>query len=697
MIKRDKYSANILGDLRGEVDISMLDNAFYETPDYRTLIESTDRTLVVGRRGSGKSALLYRLTKYWSVAKDTKVIHIIPDEDQVIGIRPILKIFGEKFNLIRAGSRITWRYAIYMEIANLLDKHYKSRSVENYELLTAHLKRWRQNKASVTSNIRNILKQIVNTRHSPEECIAELSTELLTDTIQKVISDALELTGFKFVILIDQLDEGYEPDNVGVGFIDGLVQATIDIKTRLNNVRPTLFLRDNIFRTVALLDPDYSRTIEGHVIRLHWDEQQLFYLVCSRLRFAFKLELENNLRIWNTCVSNELIGMDGFKKCLRLTLYRPRDVLALLNEAFYEALKLNSERIVDANIEATAKSISINRLNDLHKEYSAICPGLIEITNSFANRNPELTVKEASLIIEKLLSSDTYDPPIQQDFIILETAQEVIRTLYSVGFIGIFDPATEICIFCHDGRNPNKEFKEDRKILIHPCYWMALNLTRNILDKEEAEDIYDEYEIEISSVTAEIRKRKIDVIIKELNSIPSGKDGAYTFEDWCFKAIRVAFAGSLRNVEHKPNLNATQRRDIVATNLSEKGVWKRILDDYGTRQVIFEIKNYEDLTQDDYRQMHSYLTGEYGRLGFIITRDDSENISKDRELNWVKEFYYHDHKVLIIKLTGKLLCDILDKLRNAQKYDFSDHRLNKLLDTYVRLYLSGQTVSKNQK
>ena len=53
--------ANLLGDLRAEFDRSMLTAAFLETADYKTLIDTTDRPVVIGRRGTGKSALADRL------------------------------------------------------------------------------------------------------------------------------------------------------------------------------------------------------------------------------------------------------------------------------------------------------------------------------------------------------------------------------------------------------------------------------------------------------------------------------------------------------------------------------------------------------------------------------------------------------------------------------------------------------------
>ena len=57
-------SSNPLGDTTAENDNKMLSDAFIETADFRTLIESDDRTIVVGRRGTGKSALFYQLNKH---------------------------------------------------------------------------------------------------------------------------------------------------------------------------------------------------------------------------------------------------------------------------------------------------------------------------------------------------------------------------------------------------------------------------------------------------------------------------------------------------------------------------------------------------------------------------------------------------------------------------------------------------------
>ena len=94
--------------------------------------------------------------------------------------------------------------------------------------------------------------------------------------------------------------------------------------------------------------------------------------------------------------------------------------------------------------------------------------------------------------------------------------------------------------------------------------------------------------------------------------------------------------------------------------------------------------------------MLSYLTGEYGKCGFIITRDKGIELSKDKEVKWVKELYDKHNGVLIVKLTGSFFASLLSKLRNPQRHDEANVRLNKILDTYTRLYL-GWTGSNAQR
>jgi hypothetical protein len=669
----------------------MLDKAFLETADYRTLIETSDRVLVVGRRGTGKSALTQALRRYWG-AERFPVVSLAPEEHEVIGTRPLVQLFGEKFNRVRAGTRLLWRYALMMETVRALASRPGFGRSPAFGVLRPHLERWNSRGASILGRFRHLAGETVDVQSSPEERIGNLPIVLDLTSVENALADASTYTDTQVFFLIDRLDEGYEPDNTGVGLVDGIVQAAIDLKTRIQHVRPVILLRDNIFRSVQALDPDYSRAIEGHVLRLHWDETSLLSFAAARLNIAFEMNEEVSVRAWNACTLPDLRGKDGFLKCLRLTLYRPRDVLALLNDAFYLAQREGRTEVGLAHVEATARHISQNRLDDLTKEYSAILPSLSRYISLFRDSNPERGVGDISESICRLFASGADDTLIQQDFFILEDANVVIRALYSIGFLAVRDQSSGRFVFCHDGRAPDREFTVGDSVLVHPCYWMALNCSKGELGAEAAEEIYDEYDIEVSSETPDLRRRKITGLMAQLEAIPEGDDGDEDFEAWCHKAIRICFAKGLRNVELKPNKLARQRRDVVATNLGKGDVWERIRDDYGTRQVTFEIKNYKGVTAADYQQIQSYLQGEYGRLAFVVTRDETVDLYAHRDVEWVRDIYMQ-HQVLIVKLTGFYLRRLLHKLTNPTRHDDVNDAVHKLLDTYTRLYLAGQVMT----
>ncbi len=665
----------------------MLSDAFVPTADFRSLIESEERTVVVGRRGTGKSALFLQLQKYWGQDRKVSIISFAPEDTEVIGFRSVLKAFSGSFSLARASTRLLWRYAMLMEVATALKNSYKvAKLVEEDQLISSHLKRWNSGDSSLLKKCRNLAKEFLASE-SAEEAVGDLSDNLELRDVEEHIFALLEKSDRRMVLLMDRLDEGYEPDSIGIGIITGLVYASIELNKRASRIRPVIFLRDNIFRAVAKEDPDYSRNIEGQIIRLHWDWAQLLVLAAARMRVAFKVQAEKDQRIWDRCTAGELQGRDGFKKCLQFTLYRPRDLLSLLNEAFYCAAREGRDTAIVADLEYAAKSISVARLEDLWKEYQRTFPSIQAASNAFANGDPEFDVSYAISHLSQL-STDLPESSAQhviQDFRLLEPSG-IVQGLYSVGFLGIHDLGSSSFIFCHDGRTPDKVFKDSERLLIHPCYWLGLNLTKNALKPEEAADITDEYGIKVLSTTPQIRISKLGQIASQLDAIPLGKEGESEFETWCLDALRTVFATHLSNIQAHPNGASVQRRDIVGQNREATEFWQRLYKDYGVRHAVFETKNYEEIGAAEYRQLQSYLTGPYGKLGFMITRDKNEHPKNGKDSDWIREMY-QAHEVVLIKFTAKFLTNLLLKLRNPEKHDAIDRLMNTLLDTYERNYL----------
>jgi hypothetical protein len=683
-----------IGDVRAEHDKAMLDVAFYEWSAYKALLADSKRFVVVGRRGTGKSALAYRLSEHWKAEKRF-CINIAPQEEELIGFRAIASLFGDSVTMIRAGVKLLWKYSLIMEMADSLSKYYKTSSVIALSpQLNTHLKKWQLLQGGTFLKIRRLTIDWLKELDSPESRIAETSERLqvssLLQELRKIMSDA----GKQGVVLVDRLDEGYIPDQIGIGVVDGLVYGTGEFREGLGDDHVALvFLRDNIFRSLQSADNDFSRNVEPRVVRLHWDPQELLYMAISRIRSAFDSTKEGEIKTWNAFTENELHGVSGFKKCLQHTLYRPRDVIALLNGAFFEAQKNGRKTLIQKDITTASQVISKSRLDDLEKEYSSVFPGLKRLLSKFNASNLRTTPADVQRFIFETLGDPETTPIEYQHLLILSKDNACISALYSIGFLGIKNDVSKTFVFCHDGRLPNKSITNDTELIIHPCYWPALGKNELFDDENLAEEIFDEYEVTIYSADADQRSQILGRAISALPLIPLGNDGAAAFEEWCAQAINFCFSYHLSNVVLHPNKNAKQRRDVVATNGCTGISWKRIQEDYQTRQVIFEIKNYEELSVEEFRQVHGYLDREYGKLAFIICRAKTNELTSSESMAF-REFYKHQRSSMIIKITANWLVNALSKLRSPQKHDFADAQLSKLMDEYVRVYANEQTTKK---
>ncbi|WP_413708298.1 P-loop ATPase, Sll1717 family [Ralstonia sp. Ralssp110] len=688
--------ANALGDVRAENDHAMLDTAFFEGQDYKILFESDDRFVVVGRRGTGKSALTYRLQREWREKKYFVVV-VAPDEEDVFGLRAVASKFGTTVTRVRAAIKTVWRYAMAMEIALQLHNYYKTKkSVSDSDILLPLL-RWEKSGSNIVSRTKIALKNSLHAEDSPDEAISELASRLDVNHVVAEVDQILAKLGRKAMVIVDRLDEGYESDDIGIGIVDGIIYGADDLRNKTNNIKSVLFLRDNIFRAIQFSDQDFTRNVEGNVLRLHWDTQELFYLVCRRLRAAFDIDIESDIKLWNSVTSNELHGREGFRACLKLTLYRPRDLISLLNTAFHNAKKQERKTLIPADLQASATHISSIRYDDLRKEYSSVFPGIGEVTKAIAQCGPKFSVDEGLRVLDDLLEQPGLAAETAQHIKIIGGSMEVLKTLYGIGFVGVEDDGTGNYIFSHDGKKADRLFDSKSNFLIHPCYWNALGIRGEVSDSANAEEIFDEYEITISSLVKEQRNQGIGRMISELNQIEPGLDHAAQFEDWCKRAIELIAARRLTNIQLKPNGNASSRRDIVATNNATEGFWRRVREDYNSRQIVFEVKNYEHLGVDEYRQANSYLVNEYGRFAFIICRDKQKELSKGADLDAFREFYQL-HRSMIVKITASFVVAMLSKLRSPQKYDTADEQLEKHLDAHIRLYASGQSdVVSNRK
>lgn len=407
-------------------------------------------------------------------------------------------------------------------------------------------------------------------------------------------------------------------------------------------------------------------------------------------------DVESDIKVWNRFAARELSNRDGFQACLKNTLYRPRDILVLLNSAYQVAVREGRENIIGKDIDVSARTISQDRLNDLLKEYETVLPGLKDFILPFYGRRASNSYSSVISILDDACSNTDYSKPESVDFALFNSGKEIFSALYSIGFIGVMDNTTGRYIFCHDGSAAGtRSIPHEQLTIIHPCYWKALEVTDELSGNEIIVQINDEYEVQDKNALGDIRLKRLGSTIGELPNIPLGHEGSEEFPSWVLKSIRILFTGKLSNIQMKPSEGGIQQRDIVATNLGSSFFWKRILTDFQSRQITFEVKNYEELKPDDFRQVLSYSTGEYGRFIIIVSRNPNENPSSV-EKGWIKSLWFeHQRRVMI--LPAPVIARCLSKMRSQRKFDYTDDYLSKTMDTYVRSYLNLKHESKFRK
>ena len=692
MNHRKQMSGNILGSTRAEADKHMLEEAFVETSDYLALKNTDDFNFIVGRRGTGKTALYLRLISGFSEDKRSFTHSVKPQEHDALMLLGLTRRLGlSSYEHVRSTSRVLWRVSVLFTVAADLCGHWKFKATQDYGILNAYLaKRKHLRKLNELQRCHALLSEVSRPCPSPEELPALIASIFELSTLETAVRDGLQSIGSKAVFMFDGLDEGWNTDTLSIGILGGLAITIAGFKDSDLPVHGEVFIRDNIFRSLAAQDSDYSRHIEGNTLRLHWDEDTLFNFITNRLRIVLNMqEVENNVRVWNRFAHREVRGREGFKRCLQHTLYRPRDLLVLLNSATVRASRAGRSEIIEDDIQSTSKQVSLDRLTDLIKEYEGVFPGLSIVSDSLVGSEAFQTFDSIRDSLQSLVEKLDYSQPQSGDIALLGNGSQVLDALYSIGLVGLVEPATSAVRFCHDGaRSSISDLPGNRRVAVHPCYWKALDIRKGDVSTDVLLEIHDDYEVRPTDTALALRNRQLGRLIADLTDVPHGPAGALDFESWMLRTCRILFSGQLSNFELHPTTGGVQIRDVVATNIAESGFWKRVIEDYKSRQVVFELKNFENLSIDDFRQSLSYSGRQYGRFVIIVHRSDAEGV--DHKVRaWAKEFW-DQHETLVMTIPTVVLVRCIKKARSrrTRKRSYVDRILGKRLDTFERSYVA---------
>ena len=259
------------------------DRYFFHVSDVES-IQSGERAYVIGRKGTGKSAIAQYLVniKAHNVFSTMLSFKNFPFNDLYA-----LKNSG----FTTPNQYITlWKYLIYCNVARMMAKNEaidlsireplrKLYEPEPLEYLSKSIGKW-----TATDFNLSVLGVGGGTKGTVQKAEANWidRTNALEQVIAKHIDDS------RYLILFDELDEDYrymsEADRYQnfTDLMTGLFKAVQDIKSIFRNtdakITPIIFLRDDIYD--VLQDPDKTK----------WDDAKISAFILERVRLATEVK-----------------------------------------------------------------------------------------------------------------------------------------------------------------------------------------------------------------------------------------------------------------------------------------------------------------------------------------------------------------------------------------------------------------------
>lgn len=115
-------------------------------------------------------------------------------------------------------------------------------------------------------------------------------------------------------------------------------------------------------------------------------------------------------------------------------------------------------------------------------------------------------------------------------------------------------------------------------------------------------------------------KRKLNTIIK----LPTGKtnnaDQEYE-KSLCPLLASMLYPDLDFAQPQSRTVNGVLIRDLIFYNNNSNDFLKHIYDQYGSRQIVFELKNTKEVSSTHVNQLNRYLSNEFGGFGILFTRN----------------------------------------------------------------------------
>lgn len=432
-----------MGASAAENEMTSLADYYVEIPAYRRALRREVR-LVTGRKGSGKTAIFFRLRDTMRAARSNVILDLKPEGYQ------LLKLKDSVVKLMSVGTvehTITafWEYILWIEICyKLLEKdqdvHIRDHHLfEPYQRLkAAYIVDDYSREGDFAERLKSLLRDVVQQIEAkyPGQENLELSAPEITGLIYKhdfykLKSSVQEYLKFKgeLWLLFDNIDKGWTSQGVNVHdlvIIRALLEATRKIERDLHKkeiiAHTVVFLRNDVFENLIDTTSDRGKETRANV---DWDDAELLReMLLARLKRVDIFDISADFRtVWNSICVAMVDGEDSSQYLIDRSLMRPRSLLDLIGHCRGYAISLGHDRILKVDIEKGLAAFSDDLLSELNLEIRDVFPEADSVLYAFLGSTSHLS---SEMLLQKLAGHGI--PP--------EKFEGLTEMLFWFGFLG---------------------------------------------------------------------------------------------------------------------------------------------------------------------------------------------------------------------------------------------------------------------
>lgn len=527
-----------IGSPDAETD-QLLEQAFIEKDALGALLDmSNQRSILIGRTGSGKSAILQHIYK-----TEERVVRIEPEALSLrfLSNSTLLNYFKANGVNLNFFYKILWKHVFVIELLRLhfdydnkkkdnwylslveklgrkhnpkrakaleyfdkwsnefwIDTEKRIREIESTvqkkfetELGLDLSKVYGRYKADSSDQTRVLTEVRTKAEHVITETLANDIHEIIKILQEEIFIDHHQ----KHFIIIDDLDKEWIATDIRYELIGAMIEVIKEFQV-LKGVKIIIALRDNLYQLLfsgTNHKGGQREKFKPLYAELSWSALELKEFLNKRLFLA----TDENLDIKSAFETTYKRGIDGFSYMLDRTFYRPRDVISYINHAIENAdNRANFTLDILKKAEITYSTERLQAIEDEwgenYGEIKLLFKFLYSKHNGFSVRN--IKEDDFDILYFNETPNTTFNGDLA-DWVIKwqkgslkfsEFLKNILFLLYQFGVIGIKKDSEYPLQFFYE-KNIDLSYNDiipNSKIYVHKAFYSALKINVKALEPD---------------------------------------------------------------------------------------------------------------------------------------------------------------------------------------------------------------------